>query len=307
MIRFIISRLVQGLLVVAAVISLTYVMMALSPGSPFAKDRDMPPYVKESLNKIYGLDKPLYVQVWRNLKSFATLDFPVSYRLKGWTVNDIIAQGAPVSFTVGGMAFLIALALGIPAGALAAMRAGQLQDRSIMVAATLGVCVPSLVLGPVIALVFALRLHWFNAAGWYDADDWVLPSLTLGLISAAAVARLTRSGLRESLLADHVRTARAKGASEWMIVVRHAFRLACLPLLNYLGPLAAGLLGGSFVTETVFNLPGLGRHFISSALHKDFTVAMGLAGLFAVLIVFFNLLVDIVQAWLNPRIRLTDS
>lgn len=307
MIRFIVSRLIQGIVVIAAVISLTYIIMWLSPGSPFASDREMPAYVRASLDRHYGLDQPLYVQVWRNLKSFATFDFPVSYRLKGWTVNDIIAQGAPISFTVGGMAFLIAIALGIPAGALSAMHAGRFQDRAVMVATTIGVCVPSLVLGPIIALIFALRLHWFNAAGWYDADDWVLPSLTLGLISAAAVARLTRGGLRETLLADHVRTARAKGVSENMIVIRHAFRLACLPLINYLGPLAAGLLSGSFVTETVFNLPGLGRHFISSALHKDFTVAMGLAALFAALTLLFNLFVDILQAWLNPRIRLTDS
>lgn len=307
MIRFIISRLIQGLIVVATVLSLTYVIMALSPGSPFANDKASSPYVRENLERIYGLDKPLVVQVWKNLKSFATFDFPVSYRLKGWTVNDIIAQGAPVSFAVGGMAFLIAMALGIPAGALAAMRAGQLQDRAVMMAATLGVCVPSLVLGPIIALVFALHLRWFDAAGWGNTGDWVLPSVTLGLISAAAVARLTRGGLRETLLADYIRTARAKGAGERAIVMRHAFRLACQPLLNYLGPLAAGLLSGSFVTETVFNLPGLGRHFINSALHKDYTVAMSLAGLFATLTVIFNLLVDILQAWLNPRIRLTDS
>ncbi|HEY2572554.1 MAG TPA: ABC transporter permease, partial [Verrucomicrobiaceae bacterium] len=271
------------------------------------KERNMPAYVRANLDRIYGLDQPLYMQLWRNLKSFATFDFPVSFRLKGWTVGDIITQGAPISFTVGGMAFLIAIALGIPAGAISAVRAGQFQDRALMIAATLGVCVPSLVLGPILALIFALRLHWFNAAGWYDADDWVLPSLTLGLISAAAVARLTRGGLRETLVADHVRTARAKGVSENVIVFRHAFRLACLPLINYLGPLAAGLLSGSFVTETVFQLPGLGRHFISSALHKDYTVAMGLAALFATLTVVFNLFVDILQAWLNPRIRLTES
>jgi oligopeptide transport system permease protein len=205
------------------------------------------------------------------------------------------------------MAFLIAVALGVPAGALAAMRAGQFQDRTIMAFATLGVCVPSLVLGPIIATIFGVKLGWFNSAGWYDSTDWVLPSTTLGLICAAAVARLTRGGLREALLADHIRTARAKGVSENMVVARHAFRLACLPLINYLGPLAAGLLSGSFVTESVFDLPGLGQHFIKSALHKDFTLAMGLAALFAVMIVVFNLLVDILQAWLNPRIRLTDA
>ena len=223
MIRFIISRFIQGIVVVVAVLSLTFVIIRGAPGSPFAKERDVPPYVRESLERIYGLDKPLVVQLGRNLWSFATFDMPVSKVLKGWTVGDIIAQGFPISFTLGGIGFLIAIAVGIPAGGLAAVRAGHFQDRSIMAAATLGVCVPSLVLGPLLALVFALKLHWFNAAGWYDADDWVLPGVTLGLISAAAVARLTRAGLRETLLSDHIRTARAKGLDEKVVVMRHAF------------------------------------------------------------------------------------
>lgn len=307
MIRFVVSRFLQGIVVIAAVISLTFIIIRSGPGSPFAKERDVPPYVRENLERLYGLDKPLIVQLGRNLWNFATFKLPVSMRLKGWSVGDIVAQGFPISFTVGGIGFLIAIALGIPAGALSAIRAGQFRDRALMAAATLGVCVPSLVLGPLLALLFALRLEWFNAAGWYDSDDWVLPSLTLGLISAAAVARLTRAGLRETLLADHIRTARAKGLSEKVVVMRHAFRLACLPLLNYLGPLAAGLISGSFVTETVFDLPGLGRHFVNSASHKDYTLAMGLAALFATFIVAFNFLVDVLQAWLNPRIRLTEK
>ena len=306
MLRFILQRLLQGLVVIVAVISLTFLIIRLGPGSPFANEREMPEYVRANLDRIYGLDQPLIVQLGRNLWSFVTLDLPVSYRLKGWNVGEIIAQGLPVSFTVGGAAFLIAVLIGVPAGAVAALRAGRLEDRAIMVAATLGVCVPSLVLGPLLALGFGLKLRWFNAAGWYDAEDWVLPALTLGLICAAAVARLTRGGLMETLAQDHIRTARAKGVSENMMVMRHAFRLACLPLVNYLGPLAAGLLSGSFVTETVFQLPGLGRHFINSALHKDFTLAMALAAFFATLIVVFNLLVDILQAWLNPRIRLGE-
>ncbi len=307
MLRFLLHRLLQGFVVVIAVISITFLIIRLGPGSPFASEREMPDYVRENLDRIYGLDKPLLEQLGRNLWSFLTLDLPVSYRLKGWNVGEIIAQGMPVSFTVGGAAFAIAVLLGVPAGAVAALRAGKLEDRATMVAATLGVCVPSLVLGPLLAFVFGLKLRWFNAAGWYDTSDWVLPSLTLGLICAAAVARLTRGGLMETLAQDHIRTARAKGVPEKTIVMRHALRLACLPLLNYLGPLAAGLLSGSFVTETVFQLPGLGRHFINSALHKDFTLAMALAAFFAVLIVVFNLLVDILQAWLNPRIRLKDA
>ncbi len=304
MLRFILQRLLQGLIVIIAVISITFLIIRLGPGNPFASEREMPEYVRENLDRIYGLDQPLRVQLWRNLRSFLTLDLPVSYSLKGWNVGEIIAQGMPVSFTVGGAAFAIAVLIGVPAGAVAALRAGRFADRATMVLATLGICVPSLVLGPLLALVFGLKLRWFNSAGWYDSSDWVLPAFTLGLISAAAVARLTRGGLVETLAQDHIRTARAKGLGEKAIIMRHALRLACLPLLNYLGPLAAGLLSGSFVTETVFQLPGLGRHFINSALHKDFTLAMALAAFFATLIVVFNLIVDVLQAWMNPRIRL---
>jgi oligopeptide transport system permease protein len=307
MLLFILGRLLQGCVVIAAVISLTFLIIRASPGSPFATERDMPENIRENLDRIYGLDQPLVVQLARNLRSFATLDLPLSFRLKGWGVGEIIAQGLPVSLTVGGAAFLIAVIIGVPAGAVSALRAGAPLDRGLMAAATLGVCVPSLVLGPFLAWFLGLRLRWFNAAGWYDADDWVLPALTLGLISAAAVGRLTRGGLVETLAQDYIRTARAKGVPQGVIVARHAMRLACLPLINYLGPLAAGLLSGTFVTETVFQLPGLGRHFVSSALHKDFTLAMALAAFFAALIVFFNLLVDVLQAWLNPRIRLREA
>ncbi len=307
MIRFILQRLIQGVLVIALVISITFLMIRLGPGSPFATERPLPEFARANLEKLYGLDSPLIVQLGRNLWNYATWQMPVSLRLKGWTVGDIISQAAPVSFTVGGTAFLIAVGLGIPLGGLAALRAGQFQDRTVMVMATLGICIPSLVLGPLIAQLLGIQLHWFNAAGWYDSDDWVLPSLTLGLISAAAVARLTRGGLREALSQDYIRTARAKGVGEKRIVFLHALKLACLPVLNYLGPLASGLLSGSFVTETVFQLPGLGQHFISSALHKDYTLAMGLAAFFAILIVSFNLVVDLLQAWLNPRIRLLEK
>ncbi len=304
MIRFILSRFLQGIIVIVAVASITFLMMRASPGSPFAKERHVSEAQRADLEKHYGLDKPWYVQLGKNLKDLATLNYPMSYSLKGWSVGDIIALGFPISLTVGGAALLIGIGIGVPAGAIAALRAGTYIDRSVMLTATLGVCVPSLVLGPLVALFFGLKLHWFNTAGWYDRDDWVLPSMTLGLISAAAIARLTRGGLRETLAYDFIRTARAKGASERSIIFRHAFKTACLPLINYLGPLAAGLVSGSFITETVFQLPGLGQHFINSALHLDYTLALWLSSLFATLIVTFNFLVDILQAWLNPRIRL---
>ncbi len=302
MLSFIISRVFQGLAVILVVIVITFALMKIAPGGPFQSDRAMPEYVRANLEAQYGLDKPWYVQLARHIKNFATFDLPLSYRYKGRGVGEIIAESFPVSLAIGLPALLIALGLGVPMGALAALKPNTFEDRAATILSTLGVCLPSMVLGPVLALLFALKLHWFNVAGWYDADDWVLPSLTLGIIYSAYIARLTRGGLRETLVQDFIRTARAKGASEASVVFRHALKLACLPVLNFLGPAAAGLLTGSFVIETVFQIPGLGQHFISAAMHQDYTLAMGTAAFYSALIVGFNILVDVIQAMLNPRI-----
>ena len=304
MLRFIISRLVQGIVVITAVLVITFVLMKAAPGGPFSKEREIPEHVRASLEKQYGLDKPWYVQLGKHLWSYATLDLPQSYRFKGMGVGEIISQGFPISATVGFAALAIALIIGVPAGALAALRANTFDDRATMLAASLGMCAPSLVLGPIIALIFGIKLRWFNAGGWYDPSDWVLPALTLGVIYSAYIARLTRSGLRETLAQDYIRTARAKGVAQRTIVIRHASKLAVAPLLNFLGPATAGLLSGSFVTETVFQIPGLGQHFVSAAVNQDYTLAMATAAFYAALIVLFNLCVDVLQATLNPRITL---
>ncbi len=302
MLRFLISRIMQGIAVILAVLVITFGLMKAAPGGPFNKERAIPQHVRASLEAQYGLDKPWYVQLGRHIWSFATLNLPKSYRYKGMTVGEIISQGFPVSAAIGLPALAMALIIGVPMGALAAIRPHTFEDRATMLAATLGICAPSLVLGPLVALVFGLKLRWFNVGGWYDADDWVLPSLTLGLIYSAYIARLMRGGLRETLAQDFIRTARAKGAGEAAIVFRHALKLACLPLLNFLGPAAAGLLTGSFVVEMVFQIPGLGQHFIRAAQDQDYTLAMATAAFYAALIVGFNLLVDFIQALLNPRI-----
>jgi oligopeptide transport system permease protein len=304
MLRFIASRTIQGLAVILAVLVITFVLLKLSPSSPFNSERNQSPEVRAAQNAYYGFDKPWPVQLWRHISGFATFHFPPSIKLKGRNVGEIIAQAFPVSVAIGIPALLIALAVGIPLGALAALKPNTLEDRAATIVATLGICMPSLVLGPLLALIFGLKLKWFNVSGWFDSDDWVLPSMTLGLIYSAYVARLTRGGLRETLAQDFIRTARAKGASEPAVVFRHALKLACLPLLNFLGPAAAGLLTGSFVVENIFQLPGLGQHFVSSATNGDHNLAMGTAAFYAMLIVAFNLLVDIIQAMLNPRIGL---
>lgn len=304
MTRFLISRFLQGLVVVLAVFVITFVLQKASPTSPFNSERNLPEEVRARLESYYGFDQPWLVQMWRHIKAFATFNPPDCIKSPGRGVGEVIAQAFPVSVALAVPALLIALAVGIPLGAIAALRPNSFDDHWATATATVGICIPSFVLGPIIAMIFGLYLRWFNVAGWHDTTDWVLPSLTLGLIYSGYVARLTRGGLRETLAQDFIRTARAKGASEPVVVIRHALKLACLPLLNFLGPTAAGLLTGSMVTETVFQIPGLGQHFISSAVNRDDTLAVGITLLFAALIVVFNMLVDIIQAMLNPRIGL---
>lgn len=303
MARFLISRLLQGIVVVFITMMVTFALLKAAPGGPYQKERATTPENEARLREEYGLDKPLPVQFF-SVFSKALSGTLKCDKFKSQFVGDIIRNSFPISAAIGIPALLIAIGLGIPAGALAALRPGSIEDRSAMLMATLGICAPSLVLGPLIALVFGLKLNWFNVAGWYDADDWVLPSLTLGLIYAAYVARLTRGGLRETLAQEFIRTARAKGAGEGSVVFRHALKLASLPLLNFLGPAAAGLLTGSFVTETVFQIPGLGQHFVSAAINRDYALASTTAAFYAAMIVGFNLLVDIIQAVINPRIGL---
>lgn len=304
MFRFLISRFLQGIVVIISVLCITFALLKLAPGGPFQSERSVEAHIVAQQQAYYGYDKPWYAQLARHIQGFLTGDFPPSPQLKGRGVDEVIAQGFPTSAAIAIPALLIALALGIPLGAIAALKPNRLEDRVSMLLATLGLCTPSMVLGPLIALIFGLNLRWFNVSGWYDSDDWVLPALTLGIIYSASIARLTRGGLRETLDQEFIRTARAKGVSERAIVFRHAFKLACLPVLNYLGPTAAGLLTGSIITERVFEIPGLGQHFIGAALNRNFELAMACAAFYALLIVIFNLLVDVIQALLNPRIKL---
>jgi oligopeptide transport system permease protein len=306
MLRFLFYRLLQSVAVILTVLVVTFVLLKLAPGSPYTKERNLPEHLRVELERQMGLDQPLHVQLGKHLWNQLSFQDQPSLKFKGMTVNRIIAQGAPISAAIGLAALAIALALGVPAGAYSALRPLSLEDVTARTAATMGICAPTLVLGPLLAWAFGLQLRWFNASGWHDADDWVLPALTLGMVYAAYVMRITRAGLKECLAQDFMRTARAKGVGEWGLVTRHAAKMACLPLLNFLGPAAAGLLAGSFVVETVFQVPGLGQHFINSANNKDMTLATSCAGLYAMLICGFNLLVDCVQTLLNPRLSFAE-
>ncbi len=233
-------------------------------------------------------------------------DFGPSYKYVGWDVKDLILTSFPVSFQLGMFSLIIALTIGIPSGVFAAINKNSLFDYIPMSLAMLGICLPTFVMGPILLLIFSSFLGMFNPIGWYHWSDMVLPSLTLGLYYAAYIARLTRGGMLEILNEDFIVTARAKGLPKYKIIIKHALRGGLLPVIAFLGPAFAGLISGSFVIETIFSIPGLGKYFVTAAFNRDYTMVMGTVLFYASLIILMNLIVDILLAWLNPRIRLTD-
>lgn len=302
MVVFAFHRLLQGIVAVLAIFTITFFLLRFAPGSPYAKERSLPPHIEAYRRESLGLDKPLAEQYWLRLKALARGDLDLSDKYQGRFVADIIRDAFPVSLWIGVWALAVALVIGVPVGAYAATRANSPGDFVPMMLAMLGLCLPTFVLGPLLALGLALKLGLFNVAGWYEGSDVVLPALTLGLVNAAVVARLTRAGMLETLGQDFIRTARAKGLSERSVVWRHAFKNACLPVLNFLGPAAAGLITGSFVVESVFQAPGLGQHFVSAVVNRDVSLTVGVVAFYGVFIVAFNFLVDVLQVWLNPRL-----
>jgi oligopeptide transport system permease protein len=231
-------------------------------------------------------------------------DFGPSFKYSGRSVNELIAAGLPVTAELGLYALLIALIIGIAAGVIAAIKPNTLQDYIPMSAAMLGICMPSFLLGPLLVLVFGIYLDWLPVSGWGDIPgDKILPSITLGAAYAAYIARLSRGGMLEVLSQDYIRTARAKGLSEPLIIAKHALRGGLIPVVAFLGPAFAGLLGGSFVVETIYQIPGLGRFYVQAAFNRDYTMILGMTVFFATLIILFNLLSDMLAIWLNPKLR----
>ena len=283
---------------------LTFFMIRFVPGGPFTAEKAVTPEILRNLEAHYGLDKPLWRQYADYLGSLAKGDLGPSFKYPNRTVNEIIADKLPVSAELGALAILLALVLGISLGTLAAVFRNTWIDYAASGFGLLGISVPTFVVGPLLVLACAIQLGWFNASGWYGPSDRVLPTLVLGFAYAAPISRLTRGGMLEILGQDFIRTARAKGASEWRIVTRHALRGGLLPVVSYLGPAVAGILTGSFVIETIFQIPGIGREFVNSAFNRDYTLVLGTVILYAVLIMALNLVVDVVQAWLNPKVRL---
>jgi oligopeptide transport system permease protein len=303
MLKFIALRLLQGVLVLLAVYAATFFLVAATPGSPFSSERAIQPEILAQIEAFYGYDKPVLVRFWTSLVNVLHGEFGPSAVYANRTVTDIIAQSFPVSIKLGSISLLLALLLGVPAGILAAVKKNTWLDYLPMSAAMAGICLPTFVMGPILALVFGLILQWLPVAGWFGPEFVVLPAATLGLYYAAYFARLTRGGMLEMLNQDFVRTARAKGVPEHTIIWKHCLKGGLIPAITFLGPALAGIISGSFVVETIFQVPGLGQWFVRGALNRDDFLILGLTVLFASLIVVMNLLVDIAQVALNPRLK----
>ena len=304
MLRFIARRLLETIPVIFIIITATFFMVRFVPGGPFDGEKATTPEIRHNLEAYYGMNLPLHRQYLNYLGSILLHgDLGRSTKYANRTVNEIIADKLPASIELGLLSLAVALALGLTAGILAAVKRNSFIDHAASSFAMIGVCVPTFVLGPLLVLGLAIHLGWFSASGWYGWQDRILPSLTLGVVYAAYIARLTRGGMLEVLNQDYIRTARAKGASELRIIFRHALRGGLLPVVSYLGPAIAGILTGSFVIETIFQIPGLGREFVNSAFNRDYTLVLGTVILYAVLIVTLNLVVDVVQVWLNPKLK----
>ena len=304
MISLILKRLATAIPVLLAVITLTFFMVHSAPGGPFDEEKAVSPEVLLKLNERYNLNEPLMVQYFDYLGNVLQGDFGPSFRYPSRSVTELISIGLPITFELALYAILFALMLGIVAGVISSLRPNTAYDYIPMTVAMAGICIPSIILGPSLTLIFGIWLNWLPVTGWGDIPgDKILPTITLGTAYAAYCARLTRGGMLEILNQDFIRTARAKGLSEFRVVVVHALRGGLTPVIAFLGPAMAGLLAGSFVVETIFGIPGLGRFYVEAAFNRDYTMILGTSIFFSCLIIAFNLLSDLVAASLNPRLR----
>ncbi|MDA7885335.1 ABC transporter permease subunit [Pirellulales bacterium] len=302
MIRILLQRLLELIPTALVIVAASFALVRLAPGSPFSSEKEIPPEVRQKLEAKYGFDKPLPEQFIRYLGNLLRGDLGLSTKYPQRTVNEIIANGFPVTLSLAAIALLWSLLVGITAGIIGAIRQNTVWDHVAMTAALVGISVPSFVLGPLLVLTVSLRLHLLPPAGWGDWQHVVLPGLTLGTIYAASIARLTRGGMLEVVRSDFIRTARAKGLSESLIVWRHMLRGGLLPVVSYLGPAVASMLTGSVVVEKIFNVPGIGPYFVDAAFNRDYFLVMGIVLLYAFFLLLMNLLVDVVYGFLDPRV-----
>ncbi len=306
MLRFILKRLIIIIPMALIVVSLTWALIRFAPGTFYSSEKKLPPAVEENIKKKYGLDKPWYTQYFIMLGNVVRGDFGDSLKYEGQSVNEILWRSVPVSATLGILAYILALIVGIVAGTIAALKQNSFADYSSMAVSMLGISMPNFVLGPILVLIFSLYLYWLPPARWNGftgVSNLILPVITLAAVYAAYIARLTRAGMLEVLRSDYIRTARAKGLSEWKVVTRHALRGGLMPVISFTGPALAALLAGTVVVEKVFAMPGLGNVFIQSILNRDEPLTLGVVAFLSIVVMLFNLFVDIGYAFLDPRIR----
>jgi oligopeptide transport system permease protein len=305
MFRFIVRRLLVTVPMVLVVITLTWALIRLAPGSFYEGERRLPPAVEKNIRAKYGLDEPWYKQYGRVMRNILSLDFGSSLRYETETVNDVLRRTLPVSAAVGTCAYLLALLVGTTLGTIAALKQNSKFDYAAMGLSMLGISMPNFVLGPILVLIFSLTLYWLPPARWGGFPSWnmVLPVLTLSAIYMAYIARLTRAGMLEVLRSDYIRTARAKGLTERQVVMRHALRGGLLPVVSFTGPALAILITGTVVVERIYALPGLGTYFINANLNRDEPLILGIVACTSILVLAFNLLVDIAYGFIDPRIR----
>ncbi len=302
------SRLLGLIPTLLVLITIAFFMIRLAPGGPFDSEKILPPEIKANLEAKYHLDEPLVKQYFRYLGQIITLDFGPSFQYKDWTVNELIARGFPVSLTIGGLAIVLAFFLGTLIGIVAAMRQNTAVDYSLMGVAMLGISIPNFVVAPLLILLVAVYAGWLPAGGWdWSVQRMVLPVVTLALPAIAYIARLTRGSMIEVLNSNYIRTARAKGLPEHLVIRRHALKPALLPVISFMGPATAGLITGSVVIERIYSIPGLGSYFVQGALNRDYTLVMGVVIFYGVIIILLNFIVDILYAWMNPRIRYNEA
>jgi oligopeptide transport system permease protein len=298
------KRLGWMVLTLWVVFTVSFIIMAITPGGPFDSERNTTPEIKRNMEARYGRDRPLHVQYVSELWNAAHFDFGLSFRLKDFTVNQVIEQGFPVSASLGILALTFALLLGTTAGAISAANRNSPLDVGFMALATVGIAVPNFVLASITIILVVFWLGLLPAAGWGTFQQLILPAMCLGAPYAAYIARLTRASMLEVLSQDYIRTAFAKGLSSRRVVMRHAMRGAMLPVVSYLGPATAALLTGSLVVERIFNLPGMGSHFVEAAMQRDYTLEMGVVLVYTFLLFLMNTLVDFSYSVIDPRVKM---
>ncbi|CAH8206441.1 murein tripeptide ABC transporter/oligopeptide ABC transporter inner membrane subunit OppB [Vibrio aestuarianus] len=305
MLKFIAKRIFEAIPTLLVLITVSFFLMRFAPGSPFSSERTLPPEVVANINAKYGLDKPVSEQYLTYLTNILQGDFGPSFKYKDFTVNELVADALPVSAKVGFAAFIFTVIMGGSVGTIAALKQNTWLDYSIMATAMLGVVMPSFVLAPVLIYIFSINLGWFPAGGWKDGSFayMALPVIGMSMLYVATFARITRGSMIETLNSNFIRTARAKGLSYGYIIIKHALKPAMLPVVSYMGPAFVGIITGSVVIETIFGLPGIGKLFVNAAFNRDYSLVMGVTILIGFLFIIFNAIVDILLAYIDPKIR----